>query len=77
MNVTIEMANPAELDDVTLQEICAAAAAGFGRNNDQAMQADTINHVRTANQLQLARSEDDGRLAAFAMYAPCLWRPCR
>ena len=76
MNVNINMVNPRDLDEATLQEICAVAAAGFGREDDEAMQADTKNHVRAADQLQLARSEDDGRLAAFAMYAPCLWRPC-
>ena len=74
MNVEISMVDPARLDEATLREICEVAAAGFGRENDEAMQAATINHVRAAMGLQLAHTED-GRLSAFAMYGRSLWRP--
>jgi hypothetical protein len=73
MNVHIEMADPATLDQATLNEICELAAAGFGRINDEAMRNDTMNHVRGAESLQLARAKD-GRLSAFAMYGKSLWR---
>lgn len=74
MNFDIQMADPTTLDQATLDEICQIAADGFGRPNDEAMQADVINHVRGAEALQLARGEDDGNLGAFAMYRRHLWR---
>lgn len=77
MNIRIEMANPAELNDATLNDICEVAAAGFGRVDDAVMRADTIAHVRTAEQLQIARAEDDGSLIAFGAYGRSLWRLCR
>jgi hypothetical protein len=73
-NVTIEMADPTALDQPTLDEICQLAADGFGRTNNEAMQTDTIDHVRSANALQMVRNNQDGRIEAFTMYARSLWR---
>jgi hypothetical protein len=64
----------AALDIRTEQAVCELAAQGFEQANDEAMQADTLRHIRGAEALQVAYQDET--MVAFSLYGRSLWRPC-
>ncbi|HEY8999081.1 MAG TPA: hypothetical protein VIM53_02055 [Candidatus Saccharimonadales bacterium] len=75
MYTQIETIPADAMSDYVKETICEIAAEGFGRDNDQAMRADTMRHIHDAAAVQVARQ--DKELVGFSMYGSSLWRPCR
>jgi hypothetical protein len=72
MKLTFELKEVPELTHQEESMICQIAADGFCRSNDTVMQSDTMEHIRHADNVQLAY---DGReLVAFSLYGRSLWQ---
>lgn len=74
MRTKIASFTPNMLTAKSKAAICELAAMGFGRTNDDAMQADTLNHIASAETVQVAYHF--GKLIGFALYGRSLWRTC-
>ncbi len=74
MKTTIKSFGPEILTSKVKDKICELAAHGFGRENNDAMKADTLAHIAGAERVQLAYHF--GQLIGFALYGRSLWREC-
>lgn len=70
MKTTIESTTSHTNDTEAIAKI---AAAGFGRRNDAENLSDTVDHIKSAEQIQKAY-DDNGAVIGFALYRRQLWR---
>ena len=70
MKLSLEIA--ASLNDRDVSAINEIAAAGFGFDEPEAMLADTVRHIQSADIVQ--KAVQGRELVGFALYTRCLWR---
>lgn len=72
MNYTIETTQHLRARDI--DTVAQLTALGFGREADEHNLQDTIDHLETADCIQVTRTNE--QLVAFAAYRRLLWRTC-
>ncbi len=70
MNITEK--NPGQLHTNEIVQISELVSIGFGQSNSVAMYNDTLQHIKTAETIQLATDGD--YIKGFSMVRRCLWR---
>lgn len=63
---------PQQFTKLDVDQLSHLAGIGFGQGDTAQMRADSINHIKACDTIQLAQC--DGELVAFAMTRSCLWR---
>lgn len=64
--------HPDQLQTYQKEQASELTADSFGRDNDAEMYEDTMNHIASADSVQLAIHES--KLVGLSMLRSCLWR---